>query len=89
MAQRYEPFFDPLNPRVQEMAGSGAYSGWNGSIDVGPLKQMTFSVLREAALDWSHTGMYFPHLTRILDAVGGPLNDLDEHTGTMSAGRSR
>jgi len=62
MVQRYEPFFDPPNPKVQEMAGTGAYSGWNGSIDVGRLKQMAFRVLWEAAFDWPYMGMYFPPL---------------------------
>ena len=60
MVQRYEPFFDPPNPKVQEMAGTGAYSGWNGSIDAGRLEQMAFRVLWEAAFDWPYMGMYFP-----------------------------
>jgi hypothetical protein len=60
MVQRYEPFFDPPNPKVQEMAGTGAYSGWNGSIDAGRLKQMAFRVMWEAAFDWPYMGMYFP-----------------------------
>ena len=60
MVRRYEPFFEPPNPKVQEMAGAGAYSGWNGSLDVDRLKQMAFSVLWEAAFDWPYMGMYFP-----------------------------
>ena len=62
MVQRYEPFFDPPNPKVQEMAGTGAYSGWNGPIDARRLKQMAFSVMWEAAFDWPYMGMYFPPL---------------------------
>ncbi len=60
MVQRYRSFFDPPNPAVQEMAGTGAYSGWSGSIDVARLKRMAFTVLWEAAFDWPYLGMYFP-----------------------------
>ena len=60
MVQRYQPFFDPPNPKVEEMAGTGAYSGWNGPLDVPRLKQMAYSVLWEAAFDWPYMGMYFP-----------------------------
>jgi hypothetical protein len=60
MVRRYEPFFEPPNPKVQEMAGTGAYSGWNGPVDVGRLKQMAFTAMWEAAFDWPYMGMYFP-----------------------------
>jgi len=60
MVRRYESFFEPPNAKVQEMAGTGAYSGWNGPIDVGRLKQMAFTAMWEAAFDWPYMGMYFP-----------------------------
>lgn len=60
MERRYEPFFEPPNALVQEMAGTGAYSGWDGPIDAGRLKQMAFAVMWEAAFDWPYMGMYFP-----------------------------
>ena len=64
MVRRYEPFFEPPNPKVQEMSGTGAYSGWNGPLDVPRLKQMAYSVLWEAAFDWPYMGMYFPPVGR-------------------------
>ena len=60
MVQHYTPFFDPPNKKVQEMGGTSAYSGWNGSVDVERLRKMSFSVLWEAAFDWPYMGMYFP-----------------------------
>ncbi len=62
MVQRYKPFFEPPNELVQEMAGTGAYSGWDGPIDAGRLKQMAYTVMWEAAFDWPYMGMYFPPL---------------------------
>jgi hypothetical protein len=60
MVQRYPDYFEPPNPKVQEMAGTGAYSHWEGPLDAARLEQMAYRVLWEAAFDWPYMGMYFP-----------------------------
>jgi hypothetical protein len=79
MVARYEPFFDPPNPKAAEMAGTGAYSGWQGPLNVGRLKQMAFSVLWEAAFDWPYMGMYFPPLDADETWLSAGYNSSGEH----------
>ncbi len=45
IATRYPAFFKPPNPRVQQMAGTGAYTGNEKPVDVQRLKRMDFSVV--------------------------------------------
>ena len=56
MVDRYPDYFDPPNPKVQEMAGCGCYSGAYKDVDYQKLKKMGFSVRWEAAFDWPHYG---------------------------------
>ncbi|MGH9345546.1 MAG: hypothetical protein ACRD19_17500, partial [Terriglobia bacterium] len=79
MVQRYEPFFDPPNPKASKMAGTGAYSGWDGPIDAGRLKRMAFSVLWEAAFDWPYMGMYFPPLDESETWWSAGYNSVGDH----------
>jgi hypothetical protein len=60
MLQRYPHYFDPPNPKVQEMAGLGCYSGQYDGVDFGQRKKMGFTLRWEAAFDWPHYGMYVP-----------------------------
>ena len=60
MVKRYRPYFDPPNPKALEMAGCGAYSGWDGSLDAERIKRMGLRVLWDAAFDWPYFGMFIP-----------------------------
>jgi len=60
MVNRYAEYFDPPNPKVQEMAGCGCYSGEYRDVDYQKLKRMGFSLRWEAAFDWPHYGIYVP-----------------------------
>ena len=56
----YPEYFDPPNPKVQEMAGCGCYSGAYRNVDYARLKNMGFRVRWEAAFDWPTYGMFLP-----------------------------
>lgn len=58
--QRYPHFFDPPNPAVHEMAGCGAYSSYQGELDVAKLKQMGFRINWTAAFDFPYLGLGLP-----------------------------
>ncbi len=60
MVRRYPGFFDPPNPRAGEVAGLGAYSDWEGELDVARLKRMGFRVNWKASYDFPYMGMFLP-----------------------------
>lgn len=60
IVERYPQFFDPINPNAAQMAGTGAYSGWCGPLQVEKLKHMAFQVLWKASFDFPYLGMYLP-----------------------------
>jgi hypothetical protein len=66
MVARYPAYFDPPNPRADDVAGCGAYSAYEGELDVKKLTRMAFSANWKASFDFPHMGMYLP-------PVGGPL----------------
>ncbi len=60
MAGRYPDYFNPPNPRAFEVAGLGAYSSWQGELDVEKLKKMGFSMNWKASFDFAYMGMFLP-----------------------------
>jgi hypothetical protein len=60
MTVRYPRFFDPPNPKADLMAGCGAYSGYEGPLDVAHLKAMAFSVNWKLSDDFPYMGMFIP-----------------------------
>jgi hypothetical protein len=63
MTERYPTYFDPPNPRVQEMAGNGAYSSHARNFDVDRLNKMGFKVNWKASFDFPYMGMFIPPVT--------------------------
>jgi hypothetical protein len=63
MTARYPAFFEPPNPRVQEMAGTAAYTGEEKPVDVARLKRMAFRTLWKLSDDYAYMGMFLPPLT--------------------------
>ena len=60
MTRRYPEFFNPPNPRARDIAGLGAYSDWEGDLDVAKLKRMGFRVNWKASYDFPYMGMFLP-----------------------------
>lgn len=60
MTGRYPAYFDPPNPRVQEMAGCGGYSSKTDALDVERLNRMAFKVNWKASFDFPYMGMFIP-----------------------------
>jgi len=60
VVQRYEPFFEPPNPKASEMAGTGAYPTWFGPLDAERLNRMAFRIFWAASYDFPYFGMWLP-----------------------------
>ncbi|MCX6873493.1 MAG: hypothetical protein NTW21_06755 [Verrucomicrobia bacterium] len=64
MVARYPEYFNPPNPRADELAGCGAYSHYQGEVDVARYKKMGFRVNWLSSFDWPYFGMYLPPVPR-------------------------
>ncbi len=60
MVERYPDYFNPPNPRVDEIAGLAAYSDWEGELDKEKLRKMGFRVNWKASYDFPYMGMFLP-----------------------------
>jgi hypothetical protein len=60
MTARYPAFFDPPNPKAGEIAGCGAYSTWQGDLDVAKMRRMAFRVNWQASFEFPYMGMFLP-----------------------------
>ncbi len=60
MVERYPEYFDPPNPRADALAGTGAYSNYEGPLDTAKLKRMAFRVNWCASFDFPYMGMFLP-----------------------------
>ncbi len=60
MMNRYREYFYPPNPRVQNMAGAGAYSTYDGELDAPEMHRMAFSINWRASFDFPYMGMFLP-----------------------------
>ena len=63
MTARYPDFFEPPNPKADEMAGCAAYSGDEEPIDVAKYKKMAFRVNWKLDDDMPYMGMFIPPVT--------------------------
>ena len=63
MVERYPTWFNPPNPRVQEMAGCAAYSADERHFDVADLYRMAFRINWKCSEDFPYMGMFLPPLT--------------------------
>mgnify|MGYP000984443414 CR=1 FL=1 len=60
MAKRYPEYFEPPLPAAHEIAGCGAYSSWEGDLDVEKFRKMAFRVNWKASFDFPYMGMFLP-----------------------------
>ena len=60
MVRRYPDYFEPPNPRAHDLAGCGAYSTYEGDLDVEHLRRMAFRVNWKASYDFPYMGMFLP-----------------------------
>lgn len=63
MVARYPEYFNPPNPRADNMAGTGSYSRRTEKLpaeDVARLKKMAYSTDWEASFTWPYFGMFMP-----------------------------
>jgi hypothetical protein len=60
LVARYPKFFDPPNPRADQMAGCGAYSGDEDAIDAAKFKRMAFRINWKLSDDFPYMGMFIP-----------------------------
>jgi hypothetical protein len=66
MVNRYPDFFNPPNPNVDAMAGTGSYSHDRGELDdreVSRLKKMAYRINWDAKFDWPYFGMFLPPMS--------------------------
>ncbi|MGC8669391.1 MAG: NPCBM/NEW2 domain-containing protein [Chthonomonadales bacterium] len=60
MVQRYPESFRPVVPSADAMAGCGAYSSYQGPLDVQKLKAMAFRTNWQASFEFPYMGMFLP-----------------------------
>ncbi len=60
MTSRYAHFFNPPMPSAERLAGTGAYSSYEGPLEAAKLKRMAFTVNWKASFDFPYQGMFIP-----------------------------
>ena len=63
MVRHYPKFFNPPNPAVNQMAGCGAYTGYEDPINLAKFKAMAFRTLWQLCDDLPYQGMFIPPVT--------------------------
>ncbi len=89
MTRRYPQFFNPPNPRADQIAGLGAYSAWEGPLDVRRLMRMDFRVNWKASYDFPYMGMFLPPIpdsqpyTRLVKGTKTSIAQLRDYSARM------
>ena len=60
MVANYPNYFYPVEPLVNQLAGCGAYSSYEGELDTTKYRQMAFSLNWKASLDFPYMGLFIP-----------------------------
>ncbi|MCC6727930.1 MAG: NPCBM/NEW2 domain-containing protein [Chthonomonadales bacterium] len=60
LVRRYPRSFEPAVPAARDMAGCGAYSSWQGELDLRKLRRMAFRVNWQASFEFPYMGMFLP-----------------------------
>lgn len=60
VCNQYPSYFNPVEPIVNQMAGGGAYSSYEGSFDAEKYRRMSFSFNWKASFDFPFMGMFLP-----------------------------
>lgn len=58
----FSQYFDPPNPKVEDVAGCGSYSAFRGDVDAHKFLRMNYRFNWNAVFDWPYIGMYIPPL---------------------------
>jgi len=58
--ENYKSYFLPEEPMVNEIAGCGAYSSYEGELDTAKYRKMGFALNWKASLDFPYMGMFIP-----------------------------
>ncbi len=75
MTRRYPAFFRPANLRAFELAGCGAYSSFEGDLDVEKCLRMSFRLNWKASYDFPYMGMFIPPVQRDTDKYPRFMNE--------------
>jgi hypothetical protein len=67
MVDRYPALFEPPVKAVREMAGCGAYSGYEGPLDADKMKRMGFRMNWKASFDFPYMGLFLPPVPKETD----------------------
>jgi hypothetical protein len=70
---RYPQYFDPPNAGADAIAGTAAYSSYQGDLGVAKMKKMAFRVNWQASFEFPYMGMFLP-----------PVGDNEEWTNFRS-----
>ncbi len=60
ICNRYPEYFEPENPSVMSMGGTGAYTNHDVDFDIEKMKRMAFRVNWRASFDFPYMGMFLP-----------------------------
>jgi NPCBM/NEW2 domain/Chitobiase/beta-hexosaminidase C-terminal domain len=60
MVERYPDYFNPPLPAAHQIVGTGAYSQYEGELDVTKCRKMAFRVNWKASFDFPYMGMFIP-----------------------------
>jgi hypothetical protein len=79
--QEYPDYFNPPNPLADQLAGTGAYSLYEGDLDAEKMRRMAFRTNWKASFDFPYMGMFLPPVddTRVWTryAYDAPAGDPD------------
>lgn len=64
MSNNYPAFFEPVNPKADHIAGTGAYSVSHVKFDVNKMKRMAFTTNWRASYDFPYMGMFIPPVSK-------------------------
>jgi len=60
LKDNYKNYFMPEEPEVNNIAGCGAYSSFEGQLDTAKFRNMGFSINWKASLDFPYMGLFIP-----------------------------
>ena len=60
MTSEYPDYFNPANALADELAGTGAYSLYEGDLDAEKMRRMAFRTNWKASFDFPYMGMFLP-----------------------------
>ncbi len=65
LKNNYPNYFVPEEPEINNIAGGGAYSSYEGDLDTAKYRQMGFSLNWKASLDFPYMGLFIPPVKNV------------------------